>query len=90
MSFQSWNGLESAQYWLFLGSDFALVSLAWQQLRLRWKSEPRRRTALAAMSLLTALVLFSLYGHYASTALPQHTTSHFVIALKIWRLLLTW
>jgi hypothetical protein len=83
MLYQAWNSLESAQYWLFLGSDFALVSLAWGQLRLRWNSEQRRRSAVLAMTLLTSLILFSLYDHYALRALPQQTASHFVIVLKI-------
>lgn len=83
MSYQSWNSLETAQYWLFLGSDFALVSWAWEQLRLRWNSERRRRSALVAMTLLTFLILFSLYDHYALRTLPKETASHFVTMLKI-------
>lgn len=83
MLYQGWNNLETAQYWLFLGSDFALIALAWQQLRKQWKSEQSRRSALAAMSLLTALILFSFYVHYAPSVFPRKTTNHFMIMLKI-------
>jgi hypothetical protein len=83
MSQQGWNNLRSVAYWLVLGSQAAIVLLAWQLLRHRWVSEQRRRSALLAMSLLTTLILFSLYGRYAPKVLPQQTTSDFVIILKI-------
>ena len=50
--------------WMFFGSELALISLAWWQLGAAWGRERRRSSALIAMSLLTANVLFGFYERY--------------------------
>ncbi|SPE45679.1 membrane hypothetical protein [Candidatus Sulfotelmatobacter sp. SbA7] len=83
MSYQGQSGFQPVVYWLILGSEFVLVSLGWVELRSRWRSEERRGSALVAMSLMTALILLSLYERYAPTVLPQHGGSHFVSMLRV-------